>query len=86
MQIQKVFQAGNSQVVAIPKALALELGFRVGHKVVMEKTLNGKGLVIMRADEGVIKTVKPKTDGEFQSWLTQFIEENGEILDELAIR
>ena len=37
MKPQRIFQAGNSQVVAIPKALAKELGLRVGHKVMMDK-------------------------------------------------
>ena len=86
MQIQKVFQAGNSQVVAIPKALARELGLRVGHKVVMEKTPDGAGLVIKRADEGAPRKSKTKTDAEFQAWLDVFMKENGEILDELAHR
>jgi len=86
MQIQKVFQAGNSQVVAIPKDMAREMGFKVGRKVVMEKTADGRGVVIKRADEGTQKPSKAKANEEFQSWLTQFMEENGEILDELALR
>jgi len=86
MRIQKVFQAGNSQVVAIPKDMAREMGFKVGRKVIMEKTPDGRGVVILRADEGVRKPSKAKVDAEFQSWLTQFMEENGEILDELALR
>ena len=38
MQIQTVFKAGNSNVVAIPKDLSKELGFKSGQKVVVEKT------------------------------------------------
>lgn len=86
MQIQKVFQAGNSQVVAIPKELAREVGFSVGKKVIMEKTPNGKGVIIMRADTSTQKTSKSRSDAEFKAWLTQFMQENGEILDELALR
>jgi len=86
MQIQKVFQAGNSQVVAIPKDMAREMGFSVGRKVIMEKTPDGRGVVIKRADESLRKPPKTKADAQFQSWLTQFMEENGEILDELALR
>lgn len=86
MKIQKTFQAGNSQVVAIPKALAREIGLEIGHKVVMEKTSDNLGFIIKRADEGVKKASKKKSDVEFQSWITQFMEENGETLDELAIR
>jgi antitoxin component of MazEF toxin-antitoxin module len=86
MAIQKVFQAGNSQVVAIPKNLAQELGLRVGHKVVMQKTSDGAGLVITRADEGKKHPSTAESDQEFQQWLDVFMKENGEILDELAHR
>jgi len=86
MQIQKVFQAGNSQVVAIPKDLALEIGFSVGEKVVMEKTPNGKGVIIMRADEGVKKVSTSKFNAEFQSWLTNVLEEDKDLILELAKR
>lgn len=79
MQTQRVFQAGNSQVVAIPK----DFGFRVGHKVVVEKTPDG---VFIRRAEGAKKSSKAKSEAEFQSWLNVFIKENGEILDELAVR
>lgn len=86
MITQKVFQAGNSQVVSIPKDLAAEVGLRIGDKIVMEKTPNGRGVVIMHVDEGVQKISKSKSDAEFQSWVDQFLEEDGEILDELANR
>ena len=86
MQIQKVFQAGNSQVVAIPKALARELGLRVGHKVFMEITPDNAGLTIRRADKRVPKKSKVKTDAEFQSWLSTMLEEDKELLEELSKR
>ena len=71
-------------MVAIPKALALELGFRVGHKAVMENSQRKKAGYYARRRR-CNKTVKPKPMGNFNPG-TQFIEENGEILDELAIR
>ena len=86
MQTQKVFQAGNSQVVAIPKELARELGIKVGHRVVMEKTPDGRAIVIKRADEGTAKISKTKADAEFQQWLDAVFKEDAEILDELALR
>ncbi len=81
MQTQRVFQAGNSQVVAIPKAF----GFRVGHKVIVEKTPDGTGLVIRRAERAK-KVSKTKSEAEFQSWLTMMLKEDKELLDELANR
>lgn len=86
MQIQKVFQAGNSQVVAIPKELARELGLKVGYKVVMEKSDDGQSLVVHRADSGPKKLSKKASDAEFQQWLDAALREDGEILDELARR
>lgn len=86
MQIQRVFQAGNSQVVAIPKALAKELGFRVGHKVVMDKTSDGEGLVITRAEALPEKKKSSRVSAEFDKWLKTVIEEDKEIIDELALR
>jgi antitoxin component of MazEF toxin-antitoxin module len=86
MQIQKVFQAGNSQVVAIPKDMAREMGFKVGRKVIMEKTPDGRGVVIMRADEGTPKLSKVKANAEFQSWLTTVLDEDKDLIIELAKR
>lgn len=86
MAIQKVFQAGNSQVVAIPKDLVRELGFRVGHKVVMTKTPDGQGLVVMRVEEGPSKKTKAKSNKEFDQWLAMILEEDKDLIQELAKR
>jgi putative addiction module antidote len=86
MQIQKVFQAGNSQVVAIPKDLAQELGLYVGHKVTVQKTPDGEGLIVKRADAGVKKVSKSQSDTEFQSWLSTILDEDKELIQELAKR
>ena len=86
MQTQKVFQAGNSQVVAIPKDLARELGFHVGHKVIIEKTSDGMGLIVRRADEGMSKKAKTETNKEFESWLSTMLDEDKELIQELAKR
>ena len=86
MQTQKVFQAGNSQVVAIPKDLARELGFHVGYKVVLEKTSDGTGVIIKRADKETPKKAKTETNKEFESWLSTMLDEDKELIQELAKR
>lgn len=84
MRVQSVFQSGNSVSVAIPKYLAEELDMGVGKKVTVEKYIEGNGVVIKK-----VATEKPKTGTvrkDFKKWVGQFLEEDADILDELAIR
>lgn len=81
MQEQVVFRAGNSNVVAIPKSLSKNFGIKPGQKVVVEQ--NGPDeLVIRKASR--TKSISP--DLELKSWWKEFLKDNGEILDELALR
>jgi len=76
MSIQTIFQAGNSQVVTIPKSML----FKTGQKVTLEK---------IDADTIVIKkTSAPakKSTTEFKKWVKEVLEEDAEILEELALR
>ncbi|MFZ5933213.1 MAG: AbrB/MazE/SpoVT family DNA-binding domain-containing protein [Patescibacteria group bacterium] len=82
MQIQTVFRAGNSNVVAIPKDLSRELGIKPGQKVVIEKT-EGEELVIRKARD---RSKKISADEEFRRWWKAFLKDNAGILDELAVR
>ncbi|KKQ84421.1 MAG: hypothetical protein UT08_C0018G0027 [Candidatus Woesebacteria bacterium GW2011_GWB1_38_8] len=84
MQIQTVFKAGNSNVVAIPKHLAKEINLKPGQKVVIEKAQNEEGLIIRKLEKSTTK--KPKVDEEFKKWWKAFLKDNAEILDELALR
>lgn len=79
MQVQTVFKAGNSEVVALPK----ELGFKKGDKVTVEKASENEVLV-KKVNSKKTKATASKT--EFDRWLKVFVDENGEILDELAER
>ena len=83
MQTQTVFKAGNSNVVSIPKPLLKETGIKVGDKVILERV--GSGFVVKKADIEKDKGEK-KAKKEFKKWLDTFMDENGEILDELAVR
>jgi len=82
MQLQKVFRAGNSNVVAIPKDFSEELGLKVGQEVTVEK-IPGKGIFIGKPPK---KERKLGVKVEFKKWLEEVLEEDKEILDELALR
>lgn len=86
MQIQTIFKAGNSEVVAIPKHLLRETGMKAGQKVMVEKTSEGDSFLIRKVSKKKIKEADSPLDEEFRTWLEVFLKENKEILDELAIR
>ncbi len=85
MQTQTLFQAGNSTVVAIPKHLLKEFNLRAGNKVIVDKSTQNASIVVKAASQPVVKPQKT-ADKEFKKWLDVFEAENGEILDELALR
>ena len=81
MQIQTVFKAGNSSVVAIPKAIAKELGIKAGKKVAVTHS----------ADSFTFSTRVPKTskhetvsDKEFVDLIKDVESRYGPALEELA--
>lgn len=81
MQIQKVFKAGNSNVVAIPKNIARDLGIKPGQKVA----------VTHGVDSITISTKIPKTtkyefvkDKEFFDLIEEVESQYKNALDELA--
>lgn len=81
MQTQVIFQAGNSSVVAIPKSF----GFKKGERVLVEKISDNEDAIAIK------KVSAKKANGsaaskEFKKWLTNVLEEDAEILDELADR
>jgi len=87
MNTQTIFQAGNSIVVAIPKHIARDFKLDAGHQVVVDKSADGEAIVVKPVKKtGKTATQNRAADKEFQKWLNEFMEENGEILDELATR
>jgi antitoxin component of MazEF toxin-antitoxin module len=86
MQVQKVFQAGNSQVVAIPKSISRDLSLKKGAKVVVDRVPNGEAFVVRKVSQLAKSVSSTEAKKEFDKWLKVFMKENGEILDELAVR
>jgi len=85
MQIQTVFRAGNSNVVAIPKDISKKLGLKKGSKVIVEITTDNK-IVVSKPETKKEKVTKDKVSAEFKKWLDGVLKEDKEILDELAAR
>ncbi len=81
MQTQIIFQAGNSDVVAIPK----NFGFKRGEKVLVEKTSDGEDIITIKK-VSARKQNESASSTEFKKWLNNVLEEDAEILDELADR
>lgn len=84
MQIQTVFKAGNSNVVAIPKELTEELKIKTGQKVFVSRDSETDAIVIKKVGKKRIE--KKATLKEFKKWLKEVLREDAEILDELAVR
>lgn len=82
MPIQTVFRAGNSNVVAIPKSFSKDWDIKPGEKVIIEEK-NSDELVIRKTSKA---NKKLQPDKEFKKWWDEFIKENSEVLDELALR
>ena len=81
MQIQTVFKAGNSNVVAIPSSVAKELGIKPGKKVAVTHS----------SDSITFSTRIPKTsryetiaDKEFVDLIKEVESRYGSALEELA--
>lgn len=82
MQIQTVFRAGNSEVVSIPKSVRKELGIKKGQKVIVD--IEGDKITIQKfSKKGSEATTHDKN---FKRWWKEFLKENAEILDKLAVR
>lgn len=80
MQLQTIFKAGNSQVIAIPSDVLADLNLKTGNKVLVGKA--DDTTIVVKKTSSKIK----KSDADFQKWLDVFIKENAGILDELADR
>lgn len=84
MQIQTVFKAGNSNVVAIPSEFVNDYGYNTGLQVMLNTYDRGETLVIKKVIKTKSKKINSNATNEFKKWLGSAMEENAEILDELA--
>ena len=81
MQIQTVFKAGNSDVVAIPPEVKKRTGLKTGSNIVVDVASDGKTVVITEVGS---KAAKSFITPNFLNWLDNFNKEYGSALQELA--
>lgn len=86
MKTQTIFQAGNSMVVSIPKHIAKEHNLRIGQKVTVKSLDDHNLIAISPIKKAQQKPSKRATDAEFQSWLAMALNEDKELLNDLATR
>ncbi|MEK7064432.1 MAG: AbrB/MazE/SpoVT family DNA-binding domain-containing protein [Patescibacteria group bacterium] len=82
MYTQTVFEAGNSLVVTVPKEIVRKLNLKPGNRVIVGP-LEGNRFHIEKPSP-VKPAKKSVSEKAHQEWLKVFMEENSEILDELA--
>ena len=82
MYTQTVFAAGNSLVVTVPKEIVRKLNLKPGNRVVVGPLEGNRFHIEKPAPAKLVK--KSASEKEFKNWLAQTLEEDSEILDELA--
>lgn len=81
MNVQTIFQAGNSHAVAIPAAIMKELSLKKGQEVTIDRIPDSDAIIVRPKSS---KKGTKLTDSEYLAWRKQFFEEDGKILDKLA--
>lgn len=84
MQIQKITQVGNSNGVIIPSSLMKDIDLKRGQRVGIGRLGDTENLVIFTKPQK--SQSKRAIASEFQTWLTNMLKEDKELLDELAHR
>lgn len=79
----KIFKAGNSNAVVIPRLMLLELGIKTGQKVVIERVPDTEAILVAPMTK---KTTQTGVSAEFKKWLKNFLQEDALLLNELAQR
>lgn len=82
MYTQTIYEAGNSLAITIPKEIVRKFNLKRGHQVTITPADQNR-LVVETTP--IAKPVKKATaEKAHQEWLKVFMDENSEILDELA--
>lgn len=81
MYTQKFLKVGNSKAVVIPKDILKDLSWASDAKINLNRV---NDQVILSANDSPIKKVQSQDNQEFKQWLMAALDEDKEILDELA--
>lgn len=82
MYTQTIYAAGNSLAITIPKEIVRKFNLKRGHRVTITPADQNRLVVETTSIAKPVK--KAASEKEFQTWLAQTLEEDSEILDELA--
>ena len=88
MHTTTISQLGNSNAVILPSPIMQESKWRRGQKMTIDyiPQTNSVSVRPIEKNRTTTKQSSRASEVEFQKWFDAFIEENGEILDELATR
>ena len=81
MQLQTIFKAGNSDVVALSPEVKKKTGLKTGSNIMVDVASDGKTVMISEVNS---KANKFSITPSFLSWLDSFNKEYGSALQELA--
>lgn len=81
MYTQTLYEAGNSLVITIPKEIVRKQNLKPGTRVTVTPSADNRLTIEIPLAKPVKKAASEK---EFQTWLAKTLEEDSEILDELA--
>ena len=81
MYTQKFLKVGNSKAVVIPKDILKDLSWASDKKISINRV---NDQVILSANDSPLKNSSNQDNQEFKQWLKIALNEDGEILDELA--
>lgn len=83
-QIQTVFKAGNSDVVAIPNEIKKKAGLETGSTINVSLAADGETVLVTKFDKKAKIHDKTTLTPKFFSWLESFNKQYGQALKELA--
>ena len=84
MRTQTIYKTGNSSVMTIPSDLGEEYGYVPGVQVQVVPSGQGDDLILRKAAEPRTHKTSGKVSSEFKKWLKGALQEDDEILNELA--
>jgi len=81
MQLQTIFKAGNSDVVALSSEVKKKTGLKTGSNIMVDVASDGKTVMVSEVNG---KANKSFITPSFLNWLDDFNKEYGPALQELA--
>jgi|WetSurMetagenome_2_1015567.scaffolds.fasta_scaffold772044_1 antitoxin component of MazEF toxin-antitoxin module len=84
--LQNIIQIGNSTGITLSKNYLQAMGISAGDKIETTFDPQAQQILISIPKQKKKNTQNDKLSHEFQVWLNNFLEEDADLLDELASR